>query len=232
MSDLHFRNFSFVWCIVLVVGINFHASAQRTISGRILNINSGLPVKGAAVTVFKGTGAAVTNSQGFFQLHVQSGDTLIFTHADYKTGLIEVPNPDAFVAYMEQYNYYPDYLDGEEQLYKHLQEQIKYPRKARSRGIEGLLFVEVLIDSAGHIASVSALNELGSQIEDEIVTVFRNIPGAWTPFDIPLEKRLIFPVELRSGMSATKYDLKGIELPKGKVMPVIIVSAISSIYFN
>jgi hypothetical protein len=208
-----------------VLGINFHVSAQRTITGRVLNINSGLPVEGAAVSVFKGTGAAVTHANGYFQLVVESGGTLIFTHPEYKTGLIPVPEPDAFVAYMEQYHYYPKYLDGEEQLYIHLQKQLKFPRKARSRGIEGFLFVEVLIDSIGNIASCQALNALGGNFEDEIVEVFRSIPGGWTPFDIPVEKRLIFPIELRLGLAEVKPDLTGINLPDGKLMPRIAISA-------
>ena len=232
MPELHFRNFSFIWFFTLVVGINFHVSAQRTITGRVLNINSGLPVEGAAVSVFKGTGAAVTHANGYFQLSVQPGDTLIFTHPEYKTGLIAVPEPDAFVAYMEQYHYYPEYLDGEEQLYLHLQEHLKFPRKARSRGIEGYLFVEVLINSSGHIASCRALTELGGDFENEIVEVFRSIPGGWTPFDIPVDKRLIFPIELRQGLAEVKPDLTGVNLPDGKLMPRIAISAISSVYFN
>jgi hypothetical protein len=126
---------------------------------------------------------------------------------------------------MEQYHYYPKYLDGEEQLYIHLQKQLKFPRKARSRGIEGFLFVEVLIDSIGNIASCQALNALGGNFEDEIVEVFRSIPGGWTPFDIPVEKRLIFPIELRLGLAEVKPDLTGINLPDGKLMPRIAISA-------
>jgi hypothetical protein len=232
MSHLYFRIFSYLLCFSLLIACSSSVSAQRTISGRILNINSELPVEGAAVSVFKGTGSAVTNTQGFFKLTVNAEDTLIFTHPDYKTGLIAVPKPDAFIAYMEQYHYYPEYMEGEEQLYKHLQEQIKYPRKARSRGIEGLLFVEVLIDSSGHIASCRALNALGGNIEDEIVMAFKSIPGDWTPFDIPLEKRLIFPVELRLGIAEVRPDLTGIKLPEGKLMPRIAISAISSVYFD
>lgn len=227
MPDFHFKKFSFVISTAILCTIAFQVSAQRTISGRILNINSGLPVEDAAISVFKGTSTATSNKRGHFQMTVSADDTLIFTHPDYKTGLIAVPAVDVFVAYMEQYHYYPDYLDGIELLYRYFQEQLKYPKKARNRGLEGLLFVEVLIDSTGRISSCKALNEIGSNVEDEIVEIFKSIPGGWTPFDIPLEKRLIFPLELRLGFTEVHRDLKGIKLPEGKLMPMIVLTAIS-----
>ena len=86
-------------------------------------------------------------------------------------------------------------------------------------------FVEVLIDSTGTISQCHALNEIGANCENEIVKIFREIPGKWSPADISLEKRLIFPVELRVGDISKDYGDIEIRLPIGKLMNKIVITA-------
>jgi hypothetical protein len=210
---------------MLLMAISIQLSAQRVITGRILNLNSRLPVEGVAVTIFKGTETTVTNRHGHFQLTVNENDTLIFTHPDYQTGSLSIPAADVFVVYMVQYRYFPTYLKGEVELFAYLQKNLKYPRKARFKGIEGLLFIEVMIDSTGAISKCSALNEVGADCEAEIVEVFRKIPGGWSSFDIPVQKRLIFPVELKAGVDSRDLGDEEISLPDGKLMNKITIAA-------
>jgi hypothetical protein len=198
---------------------------QRIITGKVLNLNSKLPVENVSVTVFKGTEFATTNDHGFFQLTLNDRDSLIFTHPDYKTGGLKLPETDVFIVYMEQYNYYPVYLEGDMALYDHLKAYLKIPKKARNRAIEGVLFIEVMIDASGKMLSCSALNELGANCEEEIVEVFSNIPGGWSPWEEPFNKRLIFPVIIQMGLAGSDLNLPQMALPEGKLMKSITLAA-------
>jgi hypothetical protein len=201
------------------------AFGQRIVTGRVVNLHSKLPVENASVTVFKGTDFATTNDRGYFQMNLHDDDSLIFTHPDYITGGLKLPEADVFVIYAEQYNFYPFYLEGDVELYDYLMEQLKIPKKARNRAIEGILFVEMLIDSAGTLVSCSALNKLGANCEDELVEVFSNIPGLWSKSDVPYSKRLIFPIIIQMSNEASGLDVPQMKLPEGKLMRSITLIA-------
>lgn len=217
--------FSSITSILLFMSALSSAFGQRIVTGKVLNLHTKLPVENVSVTVFKGTDFATTNDRGYFQMTLNDEDSLILTHPDYVTGGLKLPDTDVFVVYVEQYNYYPFYLDGDVELYDYLMEQLKIPKKARNRAIEGILFVEMLIDSAGAMVSCSALNELGANCEDEIVEVFLNIPGPWSKSEVPYNKRLIFPIILQMGNEALGLNVPQMKLPEGKLMKSITLVA-------
>lgn len=212
------RIFLSILCFFGVLGHVQYATCQEIITGKVLNLYSKLPVENVAVSVFKGTSTAITNDHGFFQMTLNKEDSLVFTHPDYKSGGVKLPDANVFVIYIEQYNYYPSYIEGELSLYTYLEENLKIPRKARLVGIDGWLYIEVMIDSSGSIVSCQALNELCANCEKDIVEVIQNIPGKWTKSDIPINKRLIFPFEFRLSHQQKEVKPPDLTVKEGKVM--------------
>jgi hypothetical protein len=201
------------------------SNAQRVITGKVLNQDSDLPVENVAVSVFMGTASTTTTDRGFFQLTIDEGDSLVFTHPDYKSGGLTPPEENVFLIYIEQYHFYPSYSEGEHVLYDYLRKHLKYPRKMRNRNEEGAVLIELMIDSAGTISSCQSLNSLRAQCESSIVEVFTRLPGSWSKSEINYEKRLIFPVFLLINEKSKVPTLPDVPLPKGKLMQGIAVLA-------
>jgi hypothetical protein len=222
------KGFSTIFFLIFNFCILLSGYGQKIITGRVLNVISKLPVENVAVSVFAGTEATVTNSRGYFQLTINEKDSLVFTHPDYKSGGLKPPDANAFIIYIEQYNYYPTYLDGKGELYKYLQENLKYPRKALFRGIEGILFMELQIDSAGEMIECKPINELCKNCEEQIIKVFKKIPGKWSSCDQPLVKRIIFPIEFKTNLLSEVVINSDYKLPQGKIMSKIVLTAYQS----
>ncbi len=222
---MQIKVFSAIFFLIFNFCLSLSSCGQTVITGRVLNVISKLPVENVAVSVFRGTEATITNNRGYFQLTIGEDDSLVFTHPDYKSGGLKPPDANVFIIYIEQYNYYPTYLDGQGELYKYLQENLKYPRKALFRGIEGILFMELQIDSAGEVIECKPINELCKNCEEQIIKVFEKIPGKWSTCDQPLIKRVIFPIEFKTNLLSNVAINADYKLPQGKIMSKIVLTA-------
>ena len=201
--------------------MSFGVSAQRIITGKVLDLNTKEPVDKLVVTVYKGTSFAITNHRGFFQLTINEGDSLLISHQDYELGLIAIPETDVFSLFVKRNEYYPAYLDGEWKLFSFLEQNIKYPRAARAKKIEGIVYVELGIDSTGNIDFCKALNSIGSDFVKEVIPVFLNIPGEWSASHSTTS--FIFPIIFRVGYGETTIEVQDIDFPVGKKMRQINV---------
>lgn len=77
----------------------------------------------------------------------------------------------------------PKFPGGEEEWYKFLKENIKYPSVAKENGIQGTVYVEFTVNSDGSIVDVtrkSGTKEVGAGCDDEAIRVMRMMPK-WTP---------------------------------------------------
>lgn len=207
----------------------FQLQAQRLITGKIQVLNTKTPVDQVDVSIYKGTSTTATNKYGYFQLTVEDGDSLLITHPEYKIGLIRVPDVDVFVIYLESLNYYPSFLDGEYNLYAFLQQNLKYPRQARSKKIEGLLYVELQVDSVGSMIGCKALNDIGGNCAEETIATFLKIKGKWSVSHET--KYFIFPIVFKMDLNKKKVGLPNIDISHGKVMETIFITASSSTEF-
>lgn len=198
-------------------------SAQRLITGRILELNTKSPIDQVDISVYKGIATTTSNNRGYFQLTIGEGDSLLITHPEYKIGLIAVPKVDVFVLYLESLTYYPAYLDGPITLYKHLQKNLKYPRQARNKKIEGWLCIELKVDSVGNLIECKALNDIGGNCVKETVDVFQKIPGKWSVSNSA--KYFIFPVLFKLDFKKKQFQMPDIDISHGKLMEPIIITA-------
>jgi periplasmic protein TonB len=74
----------------------------------------------------------------------------------------------------------PDFPGGEGELYKYLQDKIKYPPMARESGITGTVYVRFIVDKHGKISNVTLLRGIGGGCDEEAIRVVQAMPD-WKP---------------------------------------------------
>lgn len=70
----------------------------------------------------------------------------------------------------------PTFPGGEEELFKYLQRNIKYPAIARENGISGRVYVTFVVDKDGKIKDAKILRGVGGGCDEEALRVVRNMP--------------------------------------------------------
>ena len=63
---------------------------------------------------------------------------------------------------------------------EYLQKNLKYPKKAIKKNIQGIVRVQFLVDKAGNISEAQALNDPGGGLAEESVRIIANGPK-WKP---------------------------------------------------
>ena len=92
-----------------------------------------------------------------------------------------------------------EYPGGLKQMLKFLQQNLKYPAQARRMGIEGRVFVEVIIGKDGSIMSLKVMKGLRNGCDKEALRVVKKMPK-WKPAKqrgIPVKQKIIIPVTFK-----------------------------------
>ena len=63
---------------------------------------------------------------------------------------------------------------------KYLESNLKYPKKALKKGIQGMVKVQFIVDKEGNVSEVMALNDPGGGLAEEAVRIIKNGPK-WIP---------------------------------------------------
>jgi TonB family protein len=74
----------------------------------------------------------------------------------------------------------PSPIGGIAALIQKLNENIRYPEEAISKGIEGKVFLQFVVFKDGHIGDIKVLKGLGHGCDEEAVRVLKEMP-AWKP---------------------------------------------------
>jgi len=74
----------------------------------------------------------------------------------------------------------PRFPGGEEARIHFLQANLRYPKEARDKGIQGTVFVTFVIETDGSITGVRVLRGIGGGCDEEAVRVVKDMP-TWTP---------------------------------------------------
>ena len=69
---------------------------------------------------------------------------------------------------------------GQNELIKYLALNIQYPKQARVRGVEGLVYVSFVVEKDGSLTDIKLLRDIGSGCGEEAVRVVKEMPK-WTP---------------------------------------------------
>lgn len=80
------------------------------------------------------------------------------------------------------YNYeiMPEFPGGIESMMEFINENIKYPKKSRRKGIEGRVVVSFIVNSYGEITNTKILKGVNSEIDEEALRVVNLFP-IWKP---------------------------------------------------
>ena len=71
--------------------------------------------------------------------------------------------------------YPPEYPGGTDGLIKFLSENIKYPKSAQKKGIEGTVLVQFIVEKTGKISNVKVLRSVDKALDREAVRVVKKI---------------------------------------------------------
>jgi len=74
----------------------------------------------------------------------------------------------------------PSYPGGDTARIKFLVENIVYPKTAKEKGIQGVVYITFVIDESGHVEDVRVLRGIGGGCDEEAVRVVKLMPN-WTP---------------------------------------------------
>lgn len=69
---------------------------------------------------------------------------------------------------------------SEEKMFQAIFTNLKYPKEAREKGIEGTVFVKFVIQKDGSVANIETLKSVGYGCDEEVIRVVSNMPK-WVP---------------------------------------------------
>jgi TonB family protein len=87
------------------------------------------------------------------------------------------PQEDEVFSVVEQQ---PTFKQGQQALYKYLNENIKYPAAALRANVKGKVFLAMTIDKTGKVTAVKVLKGIGFGCDKEAVRVVESMP-LWSP---------------------------------------------------
>ena len=91
------------------------------------------------------------------------------------------------------------FLGGNKAFGLYLMENLHYPKEAVKKGIEGQVYVQLVVDQIGNISEVTALRGIGFGCNEEAVRVVENSPK-WTPGmenGKSIKQRVVVPIAFR-----------------------------------
>lgn len=111
---------------------------------------------------------------------------------------------EVFSAVEEQ----PEFEGGMPAFYKYVGSEIKYPRQARQKGVEGRVYVQFVVEKDGSLSDVKAIKGIGAGCDSEAVRVLQN--AAWfkpgTQRGRPVRVRMELPIIFKLNHEKTNKD--------------------------
>lgn len=116
-------------------------------------------------------------------------------------GIIETPvlTPPDVTLTISDVQKMPSFPGGEQELFKFLAKQIRYPDVAREAGIQGVVALTFVVDKNGEITEVGVLKDIGGGCGKEAMRVVNAMPR-WSPGEangFPVKVRFTLPVRFR-----------------------------------
>jgi protein TonB len=75
---------------------------------------------------------------------------------------------------------------GQDELIKYLALNIQYPKQAKVRGVEGLVYVSFVVEKDGSLTDIKLLRDIGSGCGQEALRVVKEMPK-WRPAKLKCE---------------------------------------------
>ena len=100
------------------------------------------------------------------------------------------------------------YPGGIEALYKYVMTEIRYPKEARTNGVEGQIFVQFVVDKDGSISEVQTVKGIGAGCDQEGERVLKSATAfkPATQRGKPVRVRLLMPITFKLNKGKTNSD--------------------------
>jgi protein TonB len=95
----------------------------------------------------------------------------------------------------------PSYKNGFDDLASFLGQNMKYPKEAREKNIEGTVFTEFVVEKDGQISEVKVKQGIGSGCDEEAVRVVKAMPK-WNPGVLQgkaVRTKMVLPLKFKLG---------------------------------
>jgi len=96
---------------------------------------------------------------------------------------VPIPLPEEIVdepEYFRSVEIMPAFPGGEIARLQYLSQNVKYPQLARETGIQGIVYVEFIVDTDGSITNARIRRGIGGGCDEEALRVVESMP-AWSP---------------------------------------------------
>lgn len=71
----------------------------------------------------------------------------------------------------------PEYTGGNDELFKFLSKNIKYPQMAKEAGVQGKVYVSFVVERDGSVSTAKVLRGIGSGCDKESIRVVESMPN-------------------------------------------------------
>jgi len=209
------NRFIFYLGFLLSVMTTLPVNGQRTVTGRLVDPETGKPVKGGTIFLPEKNLKAVSNSLGYFQLQADSSAIIEVAGDGYSTIKVKLPvgnhfrielkkisvNSDQDHKEFKVYEELPTFPGGMQNFVKYIHENIKLPREVRYGTVSGKVQVEFVIDSLGQIPpnKIKISQGLCKLCDEEAVRLIRESPK-WNPAiqrDKPVNVMMHLPITFK-----------------------------------
>ncbi len=96
----------------------------------------------------------------------------------------------------EQVDQTPEFPGGMPAMFDFIGKNLKYPKEAREKKIEGTVFLKLIVEEDGSIIETAILKSLGHGCDEELTRVVKAMPK-WSPGrkdNEPVRTSLVLPV--------------------------------------
>ena len=74
----------------------------------------------------------------------------------------------------------PVFPGGDHELMRYIEDNLNYPQEALERGIQGRVFVKIIVEPNGSISNAKIIRGLGFGCDEEAISVIESMPN-WEP---------------------------------------------------
>lgn len=116
-----------------------------------------------------------------------------FVDIKYNITDAQIIEPEVFYVVEEE----PAFPGGYEKLSEYLSNEITYPQVASESGIQGIVYVDFIIEPNGDITNVKTKRGIGGECDEEAIRVVKNMPN-WSPGKqrgIPVRVQINLPIK-------------------------------------
>lgn len=116
----------------------------------------------------------------------------------------------------------PEFPGGQQAMFKYLAENVKYPKVAQEKGIQGRVICQFIVGKEGKVRDVKVIRSVDPELDAEAIRVIRVMP-VWTPGEQRGKKvsvQFVLPISFKlDGDKGTTPKISATIVVDGEKMP-------------